>query len=250
MDVIFRKTDFKKVMIVTLAIFAGWACCTADGIAAKMERSNGNEAKIDLKSVTLKIESKLPVACSDADSVAMMKMVNINGGWLLFASVRNDVVKVMEITTTNTNILNNSQIDISLLTQIGGVEIRDVPGRTQYVYLIANLPAGGGLIVPTVSMNVTMLMQNMITFSVESDINNVMLFGGKALALENSKNVTKIDLFPIVNNYTQKNYSEEEYGCGSGCGCCTCGCGCNCGCKRKNGEGRPRKQFRYMPRYI
>jgi hypothetical protein len=243
MDVSSKKTDFKKVMIVTLAIFAGWVCCTADGTAANMERCNGKDTKIGLKSVILKIESNLPVACSDVDSVAMMKIVNMNGGWLLFASVRNDVTKVMEITTTNTKILNSSQVDVSLLTQIDGVEIQDVPGRTQYVYLIGNLPAGGGTVVPEVNMNVTMWMKNMIAFSAERDMNHVLLFGGKALALENSKNVTRIDLFPIVNNYARENYSEEEYGC-------TCTCGCHCDCKRKHSEGRPRKQFRYLPRYI
>ncbi|MDR2775184.1 MAG: hypothetical protein LBC19_10675 [Tannerella sp.] len=227
MDVNLRKTGFKKVMIVMLVAFVGWISCPSDGIAGIKEKSNGCGEKNDLKNVTLKIAGISPDVRSEENSVAATETAaetaaDLNGGWILFASVRNDVTKVMEITTMNTNILNGSQVDISLLTRIDGVEIRNVPKCSQYAYIIVNLPAVRGITVPAVNMSVTVLMQNLVTFSARNGIHNAVLFGEKTLMDENSKYIVRFDLAPVADHDMRENH----------------------------GEGRSRKPFRYLPRCI
>jgi hypothetical protein len=198
MDVDTKKTGLKKVIIVMLAAFVGWIGCTSNEVTGNVDSGNGRKAKSDLKNVTLKIVSKLPDSRSEEDLGATKKTVNFNGGWILFASAQDNVTKVMEITTTNTNILSDFQVDISLLTQIGGVEIRDVPEFSQYVYVIGNLPVRGRFIVPAVGMNLTMLMQDLIVFSIRDDINNLVLFDKKVIMHENSKYVARFEFTPII----------------------------------------------------
>ncbi|MDR2775352.1 MAG: hypothetical protein LBC19_11550 [Tannerella sp.] len=198
MKVNFKKTGFKKVIVAALAAVIGLASCTTDAIVDNMNNGGSSSGVYsDSKSVTLKVASKLPTTRSEGSSIAAQETVKFNNGWLLFVSAQNNVTKVMEI-KTGTSTMNDSEVDISLLIQSGGVEIENVPGHSTSVYVIGNLPAGGGITVPAVGVSLTNLKQNLIAFSTQDDIHNVTLFGGDAIKIENTKNVARFSLSPIV----------------------------------------------------
>jgi hypothetical protein len=88
-------------------------------------------------------------------------------------------------------------VDINLLTK--GVEIPDVPGHSASVYVIGNLPTGGGITIPKVGVSLTTLKQNLISFASQSNMTNgVTLFGGDVIKTETSKLVARFNLTPIV----------------------------------------------------
>lgn len=199
MNVISKKTSLKKVLVAALVAVIGLSGCVTETILDDMNSGAGSEIiKSDLKNVTLKVASQSPATRSEGASVAMRETVLFNSGWLLFVSAQNNVTKVMEITKTSTNTLNDSQVDISLLTQTDGVDIQDVPGYSQSVYVIGNLSSGGGITTPAVGVSMAALKQNLIDFSSQGDINNVTLFGGDLIKAENSKHVARFSLAPIV----------------------------------------------------
>jgi hypothetical protein len=187
-----KMTGFKKVMMVTLAAFVGWmASCVPGEVAGSVNSGSGSKAESELKSVTLEIVGKMPAAHPAGIFAATDETPGFNGGWILFASARNIVTKVVEITATNTKIRDASRVDISLLTRIGGIEIRDIPEHSQYVYIIANLPAGRGFLMPQAGMSLTVP---------ELTLNNrdaLALFGEKAITVENSKHVARFELTPV-----------------------------------------------------
>jgi hypothetical protein len=208
MKVNLKKTGFKKVMVAVLTAIMGLTGCISDEIVESAGSSgNSSGTNSDLKSVMLKVAGKLPETRSASDvpatrsagnSVASSQTVTFNGGWLLFVSEQNNVTKVMEITTTNTGAISDSQVEIALLTQAQGVEIPDVPGHSRSVYVIGNLPAGAGIVEPAVGVSLTALKQNLIGVSTQRDINNVTLFGGDAIKVESAKNVARFELKPLV----------------------------------------------------
>jgi hypothetical protein len=144
------------------------------------------------------VASKSPATRSEGNSVATQETVKFSNGWLLFVSAQNNITKTMEI-TTNTGILDDSEVDISFLTQNDGVEIQDIPGHSASVYVIGNLPSGGGISLPAAGVSLTTLKQNLISFSSQGDKNNVVtLFGGDVIRDEGSKLVARFSLEPIV----------------------------------------------------
>lgn len=171
-------------------------CVTETILDGANQGANSEIVKSDLKNVTLKIASKAPATRSEGGSVAMRETVLFNNGWLLFVSAQHNVTKVMEITKANPSVLDDSSVDISLLIQTDGVEIADVPGHSQSVYVVGNLPAR--FAAPTVGASLTEMKQKLIDFSSQGDINNVTLFGGNLIRNENSRLVASFPLAPIV----------------------------------------------------
>lgn len=180
-----------------MAAVVGLSACVTETILDDANRGADSEIiKSDLKNVSLKIANKAPATRSEGGSVAMSETVRFNSGWLLFVSAQHNVTKVMEITKTGASVPEDSRVDISLLIQPDGVDISDVPGHSQSVYVVGNLPAE--FAAPTVGASLTELKQRLIDFSSQGDINNVTLFGGDLIRTESSRLLARFALAPIV----------------------------------------------------
>ena len=190
MKVKLKKKSFKKVMVVTLAATIGWTGYPSAHMTAGKPRSSSKRVTLVVAAKSIPPEVKRDRAEKDS--------AEINSGWLLFASAHHNITKKMEITALKTNGLNGLQVDLSLLTRSGGVEIRDVPEDSQYVYVVGNLPAVQGVVVPSVGMNMMTLRQNLTAFAVHPGTTPVTLSGGRIMTAGNDRNIVRIALSPLA----------------------------------------------------
>ncbi|MDR1676078.1 MAG: hypothetical protein LBR86_06395 [Tannerella sp.] len=183
--------------VAALAAIIGLASCATEEFVsgdANGSLNGGNAGKSDLKSVNLKIGSSSPSTRAEGNSMSN-GAVTFNGGFLLFVSDENNITKVMEI-TTGLGVQNDTQVDISLLTQPDGADITDVPGHSKSAWVIGNLP--GNISAPVTGESLTTLKGKLVGYASQHDITNVTLFGGSTIVPENQKLVARFELAPVV----------------------------------------------------
>jgi hypothetical protein len=192
------KLNLKRTLIPVLAAALGLAGCSTEEVLDR-NLPNGGEAgaagKNDLKSVTLSLTGNSVSTRAKDGSVAATQAVTYNGGYLLFVSDQNYITKVMTI-TTGTNVHDDSSVDISLLAGQDGEEIGDVPGHSTSAWIVGNLPAN--VAAPAVGGSLTLLKQEIVSFSSQGDIDGVTLFGGNSFVNENGKQTARFSLAPLV----------------------------------------------------
>jgi hypothetical protein len=186
-----KKKSIKKVMVVTLAATIGWAGYPSANMTAGKPCSSSKRVTLVIAAKSIPPEVKRDRAEKDS--------AEINSGWLLFASAQHNITKRMEITALRTNGLDGLRVDLSLLTRSGGVEIRDVPEDSQYVYVVGNLPAVQGVVVPSVGMSMMTLRQRLTAFAVLPGTTPVTLSGGRIMTAGNDRNIVRLALLPLAD---------------------------------------------------
>jgi hypothetical protein len=195
----------KRVALLAVAAIIGLASCSTE---TENVLNNGNtngengfingNGNSDLKSVNLKLVSKMSSTRAESNSVNNGESVVFNGGFLLFASEQYNITKVVAITATNSSANTDTEIDINLLTQTDGAEISNVPGHSKHAYVIGNLPAS--ISNPRTGESLAALKKMMVQYSSQDNISNATLFGGEEITLDalTSKYVAKFELAPLV----------------------------------------------------